>query len=129
MMAFVRHKPIRGRSYYQLVENTRVDDRVRQRVLVHLGRYASVGTALDAWPDEIAHWEWLADAARAEAARQQALYPGRAYQVLLQGGTYNDGREFTFWLQRPDVYERRATNLQTQLDRLRAWVATQECSA
>jgi hypothetical protein len=87
MMAFVRHKPIRGRSYYQLVENTRVDDRVRQRVLVHLGRYASVGTALDAWPDEIAHWEWLADAARAEAARQQALYPGRAYQVLLQGGT------------------------------------------
>jgi hypothetical protein len=45
-VAFVREKKVPGRdgkqySYYQLVEGKRVDGRVRQRVIAHLGRFDS----------------------------------------------------------------------------------------
>jgi hypothetical protein len=36
-LAYVRHKIIKGRKYFYLVEGYRVDAKVRQRVLLYLG--------------------------------------------------------------------------------------------
>jgi hypothetical protein len=50
IMAFVRKKRGRHHDYYQLVESRRVDGKVRQKVLLHLGRHPTVEDALRAWP-------------------------------------------------------------------------------
>jgi hypothetical protein len=47
-MAFVRHKRVGGKDYAQIVENYREDGKVRQRVLLHLGR-VSPARALVEW--------------------------------------------------------------------------------
>lgn len=52
-MAFVRRKRVGPYEYYQLVESYLVDGKPRQRVLLHLGRYSTVETALEGWPKEI----------------------------------------------------------------------------
>ncbi len=52
-MAYVRKKKVDGREYHQLVESYREDGKVRQRVLAHLGRYATVDEALDGLPRQI----------------------------------------------------------------------------
>ncbi len=53
-MAYVRKKrAARGTDYYQLVESRRVDGKPRQRVLMHLGRNATVEQALKWWPKDI----------------------------------------------------------------------------
>ena len=52
-MAFVRRKRVGPYEYYQLVENQWIDGKPRQRVLLHLGRYPSVETALEGWPKEV----------------------------------------------------------------------------
>jgi hypothetical protein len=52
-MAFVRRKRVGTYEYNQLVENRWVDGKPRQRVLLHLGRYTSVETALEGWPKEV----------------------------------------------------------------------------
>jgi hypothetical protein len=52
-VAFVRRKRVGPYEYYQLVENRLVDGKPRQRVLLHLGRYASVEAALEGWPREV----------------------------------------------------------------------------
>ncbi len=49
-MAFVREKKVPGKgdktySYYQLVEGRRVDGKVRQRVVAHLGKHDSIEAA------------------------------------------------------------------------------------
>ena len=49
-MAYVRKNRVGGREYYQLVESQRVDGKRRQKMLVHLGRYATVDEALENWP-------------------------------------------------------------------------------
>ena len=52
-MAYVRTKKVKGWEYHQLVESRRVDGEPRQKVLMHLGRHASVNAALKEWPNEI----------------------------------------------------------------------------
>ena len=52
-MAFVRRKRVGPYEYYQLVENRWMDGTPRQRVLLHLGRYATVEAALEGWPKEV----------------------------------------------------------------------------
>ena len=49
-MAYVREKKVPGKngkawSYYQLVEGKRVDGKVRQRVIAHLGKHSSIEAA------------------------------------------------------------------------------------
>ncbi len=46
----------RGRGpYFQLVRSYREEGKVRQEVLVHLGRHETPEDALDAWPSEVDH--------------------------------------------------------------------------
>jgi hypothetical protein len=52
-VAFVRRKRVGAYEYHQLVENRWIDGKPRQRVLLHLGRYASVEAALEGWPKEV----------------------------------------------------------------------------
>ena len=52
-MAFVRRKRVGPYKYHQLVENRWIEGKPRQRVLLHLGRYPSVETALEVWPKEV----------------------------------------------------------------------------
>lgn len=52
-MAYVRKKRIGERQYYQLVVGRRVNGRVRQRVIVHLGKYPTVDEAVKAWRSEL----------------------------------------------------------------------------
>jgi hypothetical protein len=47
-LAFIRKKTVDGKEYAQVVENYREGDKVRQRVLLHLGRY-SPAEALILW--------------------------------------------------------------------------------
>jgi hypothetical protein len=49
----VRRKKVGPYEYYQLVESRLVDGKPRQRVLIHLGRYASVEAAQEEWPKEV----------------------------------------------------------------------------
>jgi hypothetical protein len=46
----------RGRGpYFQLVRSYREGGKVKQEVLVHLGRYEKPEDALAAWPSEVTH--------------------------------------------------------------------------
>jgi hypothetical protein len=53
---FVRKKKHHdgGSAYYQLVESRRIDGQPRQKVVMHLGRHATVEDALKGWRKEIA---------------------------------------------------------------------------
>jgi hypothetical protein len=53
IVAFVRRKRVGPYEYHQLVENRWIEGKPRQRVLLHLGRYASVEAALEGWPKEV----------------------------------------------------------------------------
>ena len=44
-MAYVRKKKVGKYEYYQLVEGKRVDGKVRQRVIAHLGKHGSIEAA------------------------------------------------------------------------------------
>jgi hypothetical protein len=50
-MAYVRKKRVGKSEYYQLVEGKRVDGKVRQRVIAHLGKHDSIDIDLtdDDW--------------------------------------------------------------------------------
>jgi hypothetical protein len=52
-VAFVRKKRVGPYEYHQLVESRLVDSKPRQRVLLHLGRYATVEAALKGWLKEV----------------------------------------------------------------------------
>lgn len=51
-MAFKREKKVKGHSYYYLVQNSRQDGRVRQRILQYWGR-ASESLVTKAYRDNI----------------------------------------------------------------------------
>jgi len=53
---YVRRTTSRGRGpYFQLVRSYREGGRVKQEVLVHLGRHERHEDALAAWPSEVEH--------------------------------------------------------------------------
>lgn len=88
-MAFVRKRLVGDRPYYQLIESRRVNGRPRQRVLLHLGEYATVAEALEQLPVQIARLrhqsdKWAAGgfhAFAAEYARQAARLKQRLAAV------------------------------------------------
>ena len=46
-MAFVRHKTVKGKKYYQYVRNYREGGKHKQQVLCHLGTHDSLAGAID----------------------------------------------------------------------------------
>ena len=53
---FTRVKEIRRNDYLQIVENYRDGDRVRQRLVLYVGRYDSIDEALHRMPAELRNW-------------------------------------------------------------------------
>ena len=53
---FTRVKEIRRNDYLQIVENYRDGDRVRQRLVLYVGRYKSIDDALHWMPAELRNW-------------------------------------------------------------------------
>lgn len=52
LVAYIRRKKVDGNWYFYLVEGTRVNGKVRQRVVAYLGKYATVGAAYLHWVRE-----------------------------------------------------------------------------
>ena len=70
-MAFVRIKRVDGGEYYQLVESRRVDGKPRQKVLMHLGQYATVDEALKKWPRQIKRLQRHGNEKAADALKEK----------------------------------------------------------
>src|SRR5215475_10940294 len=51
-MAFVRTKKINGKDYYYLVENRRVDGKIKQKTIASLGEHSTIESAIDALQKE-----------------------------------------------------------------------------
>lgn len=78
-MAYVRRKKVGDYSYYQVVENRRVEGVPRQRVLVHLGDYSSVAQALGEWPEDIEVAKGAAEDARGDHESHAPPRAGRSH--------------------------------------------------
>jgi hypothetical protein len=64
---YVRKTTSRGRGpYFQLVRSYREEGKVKQEVLVHLGRHEKPEDALAAWPSEVAHLRKIGREGQAE---------------------------------------------------------------
>ncbi len=71
-MAYIRRKQVKGNTYYQLVESYRDGGKVRQRLIMHLGRYQTVEeliVSIEATIESCARTEAIQ---RARAARYRA---------------------------------------------------------
>jgi response regulator RpfG family c-di-GMP phosphodiesterase len=66
-MAFVRTKRVDGTDYAQVVENYREDGKVRQRVLLHLGRFSTRRRAL---AEALLYWQVQGHTAKVAALRK-----------------------------------------------------------
>lgn len=53
---FARVKQTRDGEYLQIVENYRDGGKVRQRMVLYVGRYNSLGDALERMPNELRVW-------------------------------------------------------------------------
>ncbi len=73
-MAFVRAKVKGGQRYYELVENHRVDGKVRQTMIAYLGSHPTLPIAIAATEEEVARLlrEIKRISERAEEAREEA---------------------------------------------------------
>ena len=60
-MAFITSKKVGHRMYLQVVENYRQDGKHRQRLLRHIGPYATLEHALADWQQSWAHGISLSD--------------------------------------------------------------------
>jgi hypothetical protein len=102
-VAYVRRKRVGGRQYYQLVESCRIEGKPRQKVLVHLGVHPTVGEALREWPKEI------------RSLRDRAAKEREAGKTWPENSRIR--REI---LKRVQNMEKRAEDLETNLEKLRA---------
>ncbi len=81
-MAFVRKKKMRGKEYLQAVENRREGGKVRQRVLLHIGRADDYPTL------EIAAGSWDANTQRKDGRRTFAYAPETARKAATLRGLF-----------------------------------------
>ena len=79
-MAYVRQKKNSYGPYYQLVESYRDGSKVRQRVIVHLGKYPTVEEYLAGTREEITHLRHRAAAERDKAESIKHGAPERMRQ-------------------------------------------------
>ena len=64
-MPFIRQKTVKGKVYYYLCEGIWEDGKVRQKVLLYLGKFESVQQAYH-------HWQGQVTAATAAKAKSRA---------------------------------------------------------
>jgi hypothetical protein len=75
-MAFVRRKTINGKDKFYLVENKRVDGKVRQKVLAYLGESDTVEGAIAELEDRIERFRFYAKRQHEGAAKfREKMHP------------------------------------------------------
>lgn len=75
-MAFVRRKTINGKDKFYLVENKRVDGKVRQKVLCYLGESDTVEGAIAELGDRIERCKGFTQRGRKRAAEcKERMHP------------------------------------------------------
>jgi hypothetical protein len=72
---FVRQKVVKGKHYFQLVENHRAEGRVRQTILLSLGEWATIAAASAAIPERLQELERLVAAKRELQAEAESRRP------------------------------------------------------
>jgi hypothetical protein len=72
---FVRSKVVKGKHYFQMVENNRVEGRVCQTVLLSLGEWATVAEARAAIPQRLQGLDQLIAAKREEQSQADSHRP------------------------------------------------------
>ena len=86
-MAFVRHKMVKGKKYYQLVRNYREEGKHRQEVICHLGVHNSLDTAIEKERRvvgfKVAHYKMAVSRWDEEAARARRLLWNRTGKGVL----------------------------------------------
>jgi hypothetical protein len=105
-MVFVRKKKVKGREYYQLVESRRVDGKPRQKVLLHLGKHATVDAALKNWSKEIRNL-------RRRAQKDRALHERVSEEFV------GDKKWVKVIAERADDADQQADALKAKLHKLR----------
>ncbi len=118
---FVRKKrAVRGNDFYQLVENYRENGKHRQRMLVHLGEYSSVGEALKQGPKDLQSLRRRATRAREDYEIAQIRYESRL-DCYGQDAMPDQGREerrLNEYRRRAEVSQREADTLAKRLEAL-----------
>lgn len=76
---FVRRKVVKGKHYFQVVENNRVGGRVRQAILVSLGEWPTVAAARAAIPERIQELDRLMAAKQEEQSEADSRRPWPRY--------------------------------------------------
>jgi len=72
---FVRQKVVKGKHYFQLVENHRADGWVRQTILLSLGQWPTMAAARAAIPERLQELERLVAAKREEQSEAESRRP------------------------------------------------------
>ncbi len=133
-MAYVRRKQVKGRTYYQVVETYRDGDKVRQRVLVHIGEYPTVEEALAGLAEDTERWRGYAS--RSRIAAQQCLVASESFRQKYHAGVMPPRPKRThhygpwaavcqYWDASAcaEKYDKHADGLTERLNKLRAVVA------
>jgi hypothetical protein len=76
---FVRKKVVKGKHYFQLVQNDRVGGRVCQSILLSLGEWATIAAAKAAIPERLHELECLVAAKREEQSEAESHRPWPKY--------------------------------------------------
>ena len=75
-MTFIRSKTVKGQQYFYLVDGVREGDKVRQRVLVYLGKHKTVRGAH-------AYWQKQAEAGENATTRRRAREKAKKLQQYM----------------------------------------------
>jgi hypothetical protein len=76
---FVRKKVVKGKHYFQLVQNNRAAGRVRQTILASLGQWPTVTAAREAIPQSIQELDQLMATKREEQSQADSHRPWPRY--------------------------------------------------
>ena len=97
-MAFVRKKKVRGKHYLQIVESYRVDGKVRQRMLLHVGDYPCIEAAVGSWEEGTERFGDRRVRAFKEKARGKAK-KARTLVELDEDAVSEERREAERWME------------------------------
>jgi hypothetical protein len=73
---YVRSKIAKGETYYQIVEGVREGPRVRQRVVIALGRTSNPHVALEEWRQRLKSLQWRQNVQMALARGERVIVIG-----------------------------------------------------
>jgi hypothetical protein len=105
-MAFVRHKTVKGRKYYQYVRNYREGGQHKQEVLYHLGRHDSLDSAIH-YEKQMMLQHWVASGSWEKEASSAKSYLHEFYGDELGGKIPKSYEALSRWELFQEDFDRR----------------------